>query len=115
MGDNSESFSERSEKIRDKMFNALDKHANAQMELIIYGKEGKEMDILKYDSIRHMIDWAYRLHVGRKGLKPIEQIAEADKWFYWDKAKRLGLEREETIKAAKCLYFCDYKASYYGS
>ena len=106
-------------------FEVVDKHANAQMELIIYGKEGKEMDILKYDSIRHMIDWAYRLHVGRKGLKPIEDLPDAEKWFYWDKAKRLklgedenikrlGTEREETIKAAKCLYFCDHKAAYYG-
>ena len=92
-------------------FKIVDKHADAQMEVIIYGKEGKEMEILKYDSVRHMFDWAYRMHVGRKGLKPIEQLDQAEKWFYWDKAKKLNLNREETIKAAKCLYFCDYKAA----
>jgi hypothetical protein len=93
----------------DFIYNTVLQNADGYMRAIIFGEEGRELELLEYKSIRHMVDWTYRVCVS-KNLKPIENIPHEDKMIYCHKAKKLGLDEDETEKAAHALYFFDYRS-----
>ena len=99
---------------REYIINSVWKCADSMFRTVVMSDdEFSAENLLKLSGPRAMMEWAYRADVGANRLMPIEKLDDASKWFYWDRAKRLGLSKDESIRAAKGLYYMDHKAEKY--
>lgn len=78
-------------------------------ELVVYYsrlKNPKEM-ILKFQSIRSIVEGFYQVLVNKKEMDPIESLPKPERLMYWHLTDKKDLSVKERIKASKAIYLME--------
>ena len=62
------------------------------------------MKVLRHSVIKQLLYEKYVTLCNRKEIVPIEALPQHQKTELWEEAKTIGIEQQDFIKIAKCIY-----------
>ena len=62
------------------------------------------MKVLRHSVIKQLLYEKYVTLCNRKEIVPIEALPQHQKTELWEEAKTIGIEQQDCIKIAKCIY-----------
>ena len=62
------------------------------------------MKVLRHSVIKQLLYEKYVTLCNRKEIVPIEQLPQDQKTELWEEAKTIGVDKDDAIKIAKCIY-----------